>query len=159
MERENLGPRGERPSEEDWNEVLRRGRFEDRSLAAAIGSLLLIAAIAWLLQAGAPVSVFVPVLVALFMIAFVATCAWAVGNVRTSRALDRLEAAAHIAKIHQPLWKYLLAVDLGLSAGAAYWLASDPIRRWLWMGWVLASIGVSFWLQRRHRRVRSHVRR
>lgn len=135
-------------TDDQISEVLRRGRFEDLALIAVIACFATVAALAVAMQLGAPQNIFVPVMAVVFAILFLAIGAWIVGQVRTTRSLNRLEGPN---RPHAPARAYVLPWLVAIGGGIAYAGASDVVQRWLWAGFFVAGIVVFIWLQRRER--------
>jgi len=139
----------------DLNEVLRRGRFEDLAGLTIIAGLTLGAALAVVLQLGGPQNIILPFIGVLGLIAIVASVAWVIGIMRTTKALDRLDPKGRQAS---SLWAYLVPVGLAIAAGIIYWLAGDDFRRWLWVAFFVGGVIIFSWVQTRRGSARSRRR-
>jgi len=135
-------------TDDQISEVLRRGRFEDLALIAVIACFATVAALAVAMQLGAPQNIFVPVMAVVFAILFLAIGAWIVGQVRTTRSLNRLEGPN---RPHAPARAYVLPIAVAIVGGIAYAVASDVVQRWLWAGFFVAGGVVFIWVQWRER--------
>jgi hypothetical protein len=144
-------------TDDEIREVLRRGRFEDLSVLTAIGAMVSIIVLVLVIQLGGPADLLFPAVEILCAVGILATGAWVVGNIRTTRALDRLEGPSRPQR--RPARVYVLAIGLAVTVGATYWFAPEPIRRWLWSGWVVASTAAYVWIQTRPGNRRSRHRR
>ena len=131
-------------TDDEIREILRRGRFEDLSVLTAIGAMVGIIVVVVVIQVGGPANLLYPAIGILCAVGILAAGAWVVGNIRTTRALDRLDGPSRPQRR-----RAVLAIGVGVTVGATYWFAPDPIRRWLWSGWVVASIAAYAWIQTR----------
>jgi len=152
-----LKDRRARPSDAELNEVLRRGRLEDLAGITSIASLLFGAALAVVLQLGGPVNIILPFIALAGLIAMLATVAWLVGNMRTTKALDRLDPEGRQAS---PLWAYLLPIGLATVAlGIMYSSVGADFKRWLWIAYFVGAAFLFVWAQTRRPSARSRRRR
>ena len=131
-------------TDDEVREVLRRGRFEDLAGLTAIGAMVGIIVVVFGIQLGGPANLLFPAIGILGAVGILAAGAWVVGNIRTTRALDRLDGQSRPQRR-----RVVLAIGVAVTVGATYWFAPDPIRRWLWSGWVVASIAAYVWIQTR----------
>lgn len=139
----------------DLNEVLRRGRFEDLAGLTIIAGLTLGAALAVVLQLGGPQNIILPFIGVLGLIAIVASVAWVIGIMRTTKALDRLDPKGRQAS---SLWAYFVPAGLAIAAGIIYSLAGDDFRRWLWVAFFVGGVIIFSWVQTRRGSARSRRR-
>lgn len=114
-------------------------------MLTAIGAMVSVIVVVLLIQLGGPADILFPAIGILCTVGILAAGAWVVGGIRTTKALDRLEGPLRVRR--RPVRAYVLAIGVAVAVGASYWFAPEPIRRWLWSGWVVASVAAYVWIQ------------